>query len=63
MRTKERKKLAQKIAACELIIERSTDTNEIKRAQDQIIALSGCVDNIEDMMAIDELVQDIIANS
>lgn len=60
MRTKERKKLAQKIAQCEYIIQTSTDKDEIKRAEYQVMELSGCVHSLDDMQAIDDLVQDLL---
>ena len=36
---------------------------EIKKAESEIMSLSGHVDNLEDMMIIDEMVQDILGNS
>lgn len=60
MKTKELKNLAKKIAKCELTIRNSSDKKEIRDAQQQIMDLSGCVDRIEDMVAIDEFVQEIL---
>ena len=61
MKKKELKQLAQKIAKSEYIIQTSTDKNAVRRAQDNVLQLSGSVDSLEDMMAIDEYVQDILA--
>ena len=63
MKAKELKNLAKKIAKCELIIQNSDDKKAIRDAQQQIMELSGCVDRIEDMVAIDEYVQEILENS
>ena len=60
MKAKERKALAKKIAKCEWIIQNSEDTDAIRRAQEEIMKLSGCVDNFEDIIIIDELVQEYI---
>lgn len=60
MKTKELKNLAKKIAKYELIIQHSDDKKAVADAQAQIMKLSGCVDKIEDMVAIDELVQEYI---
>lgn len=61
MKRKELKNLAKKIAKYEMICQTSDDPEEIARAEDEIYHLSGCVDSFEDMTAIDELVQDILA--
>lgn len=63
MKKKELKNLAQKIAKYEKIIQTSSDKAEIKKAESEIMSLSGHVDNLEDMMIIDEMVQDILGNS
>lgn len=63
MKKKELKNLAQKIAKYEKIIQTSDDKAEIKKAEQEIMRLSGHVDNIEDMMIIDEMIQDILGNS
>lgn len=60
MKAKELKNLAKKIAKYELIIQNSEDKKAIADAQAQIMKLSGCVDKIEDMVIIDELVQEYI---
>ena len=60
MKAKERKALAKKIAKCEWVIQTSDDAEAVRRAQDEIMKLSGCVDNFEDIIIIDELVQEYI---
>ena len=60
MKAKELKNLAKKIAKYELIIKNSDDKKAVFDAEAQIMKLSGCVDKIEDMIAIDELVQEYI---
>lgn len=63
MKRKELKNLAQKIVKYELIIRDSSDKAEIAKAEAQIMELSSHVKSLEDMMAIDELVQDILQKS
>lgn len=62
MKKKELKRLAEKIAKCEYIIQTSSDKDAIRRAQDDIFMLSGQVDSLEDITIIDELIQDIMAD-
>jgi hypothetical protein len=60
MKTKELKNIAKQIAKQELIIRNSADAKEIRKAQDAIMDLSGRVEKLEDMVAIDEFVQEIL---
>ena len=60
MKRKELKNLAKKIANAEYIIQTSSDEKEIKRAQMEIMTLSGHVDSLEDIEIIDELVQEFL---
>ena len=60
MKKKELKNLAKKIANAEYIIQTSSDEKEIKRAQMEIMTLSGHVDSLEDIEIIDELVQEFL---
>ena len=60
MKKKELKNLAAKIAKCEKIIQTSDDKKAVKRAEDEIMKLSSCVDSLEDMTAIDELVMELL---
>jgi hypothetical protein len=63
MKQKELKNLAKKIAKAELIIRDSNDPDAIRRAETDIMKLSGHVDRLEDMVIIDDLVQEILAKS
>ena len=60
MKKKELKNLAQKIAKAELIIQTSDDPKAVKRAEQEVMNLSGQVHDLEDMVIIDELVQDLL---
>ena len=60
MKKKELKNLAKKIAKYEQIIQTSDDKDEIRKAQLAIMELSGSVDSLEDITAIDEMVQDFL---
>ena len=60
MKTKELKNIAKQIAKYELIIRNSDDKKAVQNAQMQIMELSGRVDKLEDMVAIDEYVQEIL---
>lgn len=60
MKRKEIQNLAKKIAKCEQIIQTSTDEGEISRAENEIMKISSSVKSLEDMMAIDELVIDLL---
>ena len=57
MKKKELKNLAKKIADAEYIIQNS---KAVAKAQDAILELSGKVSSVEDMLALDELVQEIL---
>lgn len=63
MKKKELKNLAQKIAKAERIIQTSDDKQAIRKAEQEIMELSGRAETIEDMVIIDEMVQDILENS
>lgn len=60
MKKKEQKALAQKIAKYELIVQTSTDKKQVRDAQDKIMELSGKVETLDDIAAIDEMVQEIL---
>ena len=60
MKAKEIKNLAKKIAQQEKILQTSTSTEEKARAEQEIIKLSSCVKSIEDMIALDEAIQDLL---
>ena len=61
MKRKEIKNLAKKIYQQELILQNPESTSKEKRqAEAEIIRLSGCVNNINDMMQLDEAIQDLL---
>lgn len=60
MKQKEIKNLAKKIAQQEKILQTSQDLNEKARAEKEIVKLSACVKSIEDMVALDEAIQDLL---
>lgn len=60
MKTKELKNLAKKIASAEYLIQTSSDSKIISKAEAEILELSGKATSIEDMLKLDELVQDIL---
>lgn len=61
MKTKELKNIAKKIANAEYIIQHSTDNKEIQKAKSDIMELSGKAMSVEDMLALDDLVQEILS--
>lgn len=62
MKKKELKMLAQKIAKYEKIIQTSDDNKEIRSAQEEIMKITKSVNNLEDMVAIDEIVMTLLDN-
>ena len=60
MKQKEIKNLAQKIAKYERIIQTSDDKKLVHQAEEEIMRLSSSVDSLEDMVAIDELVMELL---
>lgn len=62
MKRKEKKQLAEKIAKYERIIQSTDDRDKIKEAESKIMELSTHVYNLEDMVEIDEMVQDLLAD-
>ena len=60
MKAKELKNIAKQIAKYELIIQTSDDKKTVRDAQMQIMELSGRVEKLEDMVAIDEYVQEFL---
>ena len=60
MKRKEIKNLAEKIAKFERIIQTSSDKKEIARAEQEIMKLSSCVKSLDDMVAVDELLMEIL---
>lgn len=60
MKKKEIKNLANKIAKFERIIQTSDDKEAIKQAEEEIMKVSSSVKSLEDMMAIDEMVLELL---
>ena len=60
MKQKEIKTLAKKIAQLEIILQNSTDLHEKARVEKEIIRLSACVKTVDDMVALDEAIQDLL---
>ena len=61
MKRKEIKNLAKKIYQQELILQNpNSSSKEKQQAEIEIIRLSGCVNNINDMMQLDEAIQDLL---
>jgi selenophosphate synthetase-related protein len=60
MKKKELKNLAAKIAKYEKIIQTSDDKQAVHQAETEIMKLSSCVKSLEDMVAIDELVMELL---
>ena len=60
MKNKERKRIAEKIAKAEYIIQHSDDKKAITRAESEILELSSHVQSMEDITAIDEMVLEIL---
>lgn len=63
MKQKELKNLAKKIAKAELIVRDSDDPEAVKRAESEIMKLSGHVDRLEEMVILDDLIQEILQKS
>ena len=61
MKKKELKNIAKRIADAEYIIQTSDDKKAIAKAQETILELSGKAVSMEDIMAIDEFVQEILS--
>lgn len=60
MKRKERKQLAQKIAKLQKKYDASTEMKEKQRLEIEIMGLCSQVDNMEDMIAIDEMVLELL---
>ena len=60
MKKKEMKNLATKIAKCERIIMLNEDPKTVKQAEEEIMRISSSVHSLEDMVAIDELVMEML---
>lgn len=63
MTRRECRRIAEKIAALEKVIQTSTDPEEKRKAQNKIMKICGSFTDIEAMMQVDEAVQEILKNS
>lgn len=60
MKHKDLVKLARKIAEAEKVIQTSSDKEEVNKAQQRVIELSGQVKTIEEMLNLDEILQEFL---
>lgn len=60
MKQKEIKNLAKKIAQQEYILKQNPPLEEKQRAEQEIMRLCASVKTVEDMLALDEAVQDLL---
>ena len=60
MKTKELKRLAQRIMKLELVIQENEDPQAVKAAKNEIMELSGRIEDPEDMFELDELIQQML---
>ena len=60
MKKKEIKALAQKIAKYEKIIQSSDNKKLVHQAEEEIMKLSSSVESLDDMVAIDEIVMELL---
>lgn len=60
MKRKELKNLAKKMAKQEVIIQTSSNPDEVQAAQAEIMKLSRCVDCMDDIIILDEMIQDLL---
>ena len=60
MKQKEIKNLAQKIAKYERIVQTSDDNKMVRQAQEKIMELTNSVTSLDDMVAIDEAVMELL---
>lgn len=60
MKKKEMKALATKIAKYERIIQLNQDAKSVRQAEEEIMRLSSSVKSLDDMVAIDELVMEML---
>ena len=62
MKKKDIKKIAQKIAEAEYVIQTSNDHYACAEAQKEIINLTNKIDDLDAMCEIDDMVQEILKN-
>lgn len=60
MNRKELRELARKIAKQEKKLEKATTDEERKQAEQAIMELTGCVNNLDDVSRLDEMILDLL---
>lgn len=60
MNRKELRELARKIAKQEIKLQKAKTAEEKRAAEQAIMELTGCVDNLDDVSRLDEMVLDIL---
>lgn len=60
MKLKELKRLAEKIADHERVIQTTQDADERKKSEQEILKLSSKVKDMADILTLDELIQEIL---
>ena len=63
MKKKDLKKLAEKIAEQELIIQQNSDEASVEKAKEKIMKFSGSVTDFQDLDLLDEMIQEILEKS
>lgn len=63
MKRKDLQKLAKKILEQELILDKATSEEEKTNAEKEIIRLSSFVNSLEDMLALDETIQELLSKN
>ena len=63
MKRKDLQKLAKKILEQELILDKATSEEEKTNAEKEIIRLSSFVNSLEDMLALDEAIQNLLSKN
>lgn len=63
MKKKELKSLATRIAAAEQIIAKNEDAEAVRKAKNTVMELTERLDGMDDLLAVDEMVQEIISKN
>lgn len=63
MKKKELKEIAKRMARAEQIISTSNDSEEIREAENTVMTLSMRLNSTDDMLAVDELVREILSEN
>lgn len=63
MKKKDLKNLAKRLAKLEKKLSSTTDASETKKIQNEIIELSGQIQNVEEIFILDDMIQEILDKS